>query len=228
MPKVVLDETTRLKEIPATMNPIICVTEFAEHTLTAAQAAAAFARRWEERIVLVRSVDEREQFPLPLRSHLVPQDWQRLSAEAQELRRRGFDFEEEVVRGMPEDGIASFAWKSRARLIVVGCAPTRLLDRWALGSIAEEICDTSLVPVLAVRSAEPFIQWLEQGGHPLNVFVGIDPAVRNDAVLNRLDELRETGACRLTAGYVADPEVDHASDRPLPGGGRPPRGGRPC
>jgi nucleotide-binding universal stress UspA family protein len=166
-------------------------------------------------VVLVRSVDERGQFPFPLRARLVQHDWRRLAVEAQELRRLGFTFDEEVVRGVPEDGIASFAWKSRARLIVVGCSPTHLLDRWALGSIAENICDTSLVPVLAVRSAAPFTRWLE-AHHRLNVFVGLDPAARDDAVLNRLDELRDTGPCAITASLVTDPEADHSKLEPAP------------
>jgi nucleotide-binding universal stress UspA family protein len=197
------------------MNPIICVTEFNELTIEAVKVAASFARHWGEPVVLVRSVDERGQFPFPLRSRLVQHDWRRLAVEAKELRRLGFTFEEEVVRGVPEDGIASFAWKSRARLIVVGCNPTHLLDRWALGSIAENICDTSLVPVLAVRSAAPFIPWLE-GHHRLNVFAGFDPAARDDAVLNRLDELRGTGPCTITAGLVSDPEADHSKLEPAP------------
>jgi nucleotide-binding universal stress UspA family protein len=187
------------------MNPIICVTDFTEHTLEAARTAAAFARHWGERVVLVRSVDEREQFPYPLRSRLMHQDWRRLAGEARQLRQLGFDCEEKVLRGMPEDGIAAFAWKSAARLVVVGGAPTPRLEHWALGCMAEEISDTSLVPVLAVRSAAPFDRWLA-GDVPLKVLVGVDPAARPDAMLNRLDELRQLGSCAITASLVAYPE----------------------
>src|SRR5688572_12788951 len=140
------------------MNPIICVTEFTERTVEAARVATALATRLGDRAVLVRSVDEREQFPFELRSRLVREDWRRLAKEAQQLRQLGFDFEEQVLRGNPEDGIAGLAWKSGARLVVVACAPTGTLDRWALGSLAEEIAATSMVPLLAVRSAETFEQ----------------------------------------------------------------------
>ena len=199
------------------MNPILCVTEFTELTLDAARVATACARRWGEHVVLVRSVDERGQFPFPLRTRLVQHDWRRLAGEAARLRQLGFDFEEEVLRGIPEDGIAAFGWNAHARLIVVGCRPTRGLELWALGCLAEEIAARSLVPVLAVRSAAPFERWFE-GGAPLNVYVGIDPAARPEAILYRLDELRALGSCAMSAGLVAYPEINHSRPEAAPAG----------
>jgi nucleotide-binding universal stress UspA family protein len=197
------------------MKPVICVTEFSELTLEGARTAAAVARRWDEPVVLVRSVDEREQFPFELRSRLIHQDWRRLAAEAQQLRQRGFDFGEKVLRGMPEDGIAAFAWNCGARLIVVGCRPTATVEHWALGCIAEEISDTSLVPVLAVRSAAPLERWLANE-RPLNVFVAIDPRARPDAMLNRLDELSQLAPVVISAEIVGYPENKTAPAEPQP------------
>ena len=187
------------------MKPILCVTEFDDLTVEAAKVAAAFARRLGERVVLVRSVDEREQFSFHLRSRLLQHDWRRLAREAQQLRQRGFDFDEKVVLGMPEEGIAGFAWRTAASLIVVGSRPTATLEHWALGCIAEEICDTSLVPVLAVRSAAPFESWLERD-ETLHVLAAFDPAARPDAMFHRLDELRQLGPCTITAAFVPYPE----------------------
>lgn len=195
------------------MNPILCVTEFTDRTIEAARVAAAFAARWGGRVVLVRSVDEREQFPFALRQRLVEQDWPKLRAEAQQLRAHGFDFEEEVLRGMPEDGVAGFAWNTRAQLIVVACEPTGVLDHWALGCLAEEIATTSLVPVLAVRSAAALERWLAGTG-ALTVFASVDPAERADAMLNRLDELRALGRCALSASFATYPEVSHSRTGP--------------
>jgi nucleotide-binding universal stress UspA family protein len=200
------------------MTPVICVTEFSELTLQAARAAAAIARCWGEHVVVVRSVDEREQFAYALRSRLIHQDWRRLTQEARQLRQLGFDFEEKVLRGMPEDGIAAFAWKSGARLIVVGCNPTATVEHWALGCMAEEISETSLVPVLAVRSAEPIERWLG-GDSTLKVFVAIDPAARPDAMLNRLDELQQMSACRIQAALVSYPETNAAPSPSNPAAG---------
>ena len=151
-------------------------------------------------------MDEREQFPYNVRSRLIDQDRPRLAAEMQRLQQRGFEFETALLHGMPEDGIAGFAWHSRARLIVAGCTPTGIIEHWALGCIAEEITDTSLVPVLAVRSAAPLEAWFAIN-RPLNVFVGFDPVARPDAVLNRLDELCQMGPCKITSTIVAYPET---------------------
>ena len=190
------------------MNPILCVTDFSERALEAARAARALARHWGERVVLVHSVDERGQFPFPLRTRLVQEDWPRLAEEARRLRALGFEFEPEVVRGMPEDGIAAFAWKSGARLIVVGGAPAGAIDRWALGCLPEEIIATSVVPLLAVRDATTIERWLERRA-ALNIFAAFDPAARPEALLNRLDEWREMGGCTIAAGLLPYPEIDH-------------------
>ena len=112
---------------------------------------------------------------------------------------------EHLLRGMPEDGIAAFAWRSGARLIVVGCRPTAAIEHWALGCMAEEVSDTSLVPVLAVRGSQPFEQWLA-GGRPLKVFAVFDPAGRPDALLHRIDELRQMSPCTMQAALAPYPE----------------------
>ena len=187
------------------MKPVICVTDYHDLPLEAARTASAFAQRWNERMILVHSIDEREQFPLRVRERLVAIDSRRLSEEARQLRERGFNFEEKMLRGMPEDGVAGFAWRSGAGLVVVGSAPTANLEHWALGCIAEEVSDTCLVPVLTVRSAASFERWLA-GEVTLKVWIAVDPAARPDALLNRIDELRELGACELSAAYVFYPE----------------------
>lgn len=190
------------------MNPILCVTEFTELTPGAVRVASGLAKSWGERIVLVRSVDEREQFSFELRSSLVAENWRRLAEEAERLRALGFEVDEKVLRGMPEEGVAQFAWNCGASLIVVGSTPAGRIDRWALGCLAEEIATTSQVPVLAVRPAAPFDAWLA-GARPLHVFVGVDPVARPQAVLNRLDELLERGPCTLAAGFLPYPEYSH-------------------
>jgi nucleotide-binding universal stress UspA family protein len=192
------------------MNPIICVTEFTALTREALRTASALAHRAGESVLLVHSVDEREQFPFNLRSHLLESDAHRLAAEARELRDQGYAFEDVLLRGMPEDGVASFAWRARSRLIVTGSTPTAVVEHWALGCIAEEISDTSLVPVLAVRSATSFVRWLEGNG-ALRIVVGFDPLARPDALLNRLDELQQLAACTISAAIVTYPESKRRS-----------------
>lgn len=171
------------------MKPIVCVTEFSEHTLAALTTAAAVARRWDERLLLVRSVDEREQFPAPLRARLVQQDRGRLAREARPFRDLGFDFEEHVVAGPPDDGIAAFASRVDARLVVLGCPPLTRLDTWVLGSTAEQVATTCRVPLLLVRAASPITEAIA-GQRALRIYAFVDPRDHSPAIARTLTEWR--------------------------------------
>lgn len=182
------------------MHPIFCVTEFTEHTLEAMKVATGLARRLEERVILVRSVDERDQFPYYLRPQLVNQDRPRLEREAEELRKLGLIFEERVLRGVP-GGVASFARQTGARMVVIGGRPMGRLDYWALGCTPEQIISTLGVPLLAIRASWPFDDWLG-GVKPLRVFVALDLARDSQSLLASVDEMRQIGRCDVKVGFV--------------------------
>ncbi|MBI4622475.1 MAG: universal stress protein [Verrucomicrobia bacterium] len=184
------------------MSPIICTTDFSEHTVEAAKAAAALAHCMNGNLVLVRSVDERHQFPHRLRPRLMNEDRPRLAKEAERLRQLGLVFEEKLLRGVPDDGVVKLAMKSGARLVVVGCSPTTATERWVLGCTAEAIAESSPVPTLAVRSAAPFEEWVRRN-RPLRIFVGMDLTGNSDAALRWLGEFCRLGSCDLLAGLVA-------------------------
>ena len=189
------------------MNPIICVTEFSEHTVEAARAAAALAHCMHENLVLVHSVDERGQFPDGWRPRLMNDDRPRLAEEAARLRQLGLVFDDELLRGVPDDGIVKFATKRAARLVVVGCTPTGAIERWLLGCTAEEIAESSPVPTLAIRSAAPFEAWVHQE-RPLKILVGMDLTANSEAALRWLGEFCQLGPCAVLAGLIADPARD--------------------
>lgn len=171
------------------MHPIICVTEFTEESSAAARAASAMARRWNETLFLVRSVDEREQFPLALRKALVPEDRPRLAHEAAQLRAAGIACEERVLLGAPEEGIAAFAERVAARLVVCGCPPLTRVDTWVLGCTGEQIATTAHVPLLLVRSANSFTDWIA-GRKPLRVYAFVDPVDHSPQIAHALAEWR--------------------------------------
>ncbi len=123
--------------------PIVCGTDFSENATEAVRAAAALAQRFHEPLILAHSVDERGEFPDHLRPRLMNEDRPRLAAEAERLRKLGLTFEEKLLRGAPDDGVASFAGKANARLVVVAASGTGALGRWVLGSVAERIAETS-------------------------------------------------------------------------------------
>jgi nucleotide-binding universal stress UspA family protein len=158
----------------ANMKPIICVTEFDEYTGEAVRVAHGIARRFNERILLVRSVDERELFPPGIRDRLTRQDQARLARETELLRQQGFDVEPHMLHGAPDESIARFARQNGAGLIVLGCPPRSRLDNWVLGCTGEQIALTTEIPLLLVRSAAPFLAWTA-GQRPLRVYALVDP-----------------------------------------------------
>ena len=183
--------------------PIICGTDFSESAAQAATVADALARRLEAPLILVRSVDERGDFPDNIRTRLMEADQPRLAEEAARLRGLGLTFAEILLHGAPDHGVAEFAARKSARLVVVGASGTGSLwgSRWVLGNVAERIAETSSVPTLVVRSAEPLVAWA-RGERPLKIFVAVDFTPTAEAALRWLVEWQQIGPCEITLGYV--------------------------
>ncbi len=183
--------------------PILCGTDFSENAAQAATVADALARRLKAPFILARSADERGEFPEHLRPRLMNDDRPRLAKQAERLRSLGLTFEEKLLRGVPDDGVAQFAAQAGARLVVVGASGTGslLASRWLLGNVAERIAETSAVPTLVVRAAEPFLDWVREG-RPLKVFIAVDFTTTSEAALRWLAEWRQIGPCEITLGYV--------------------------
>ena len=183
--------------------PIICGTDFSESAAQAATVADALARVVDTRFILVRSADERGEFPDHLRARLMEDDRPQFAQEAERLRSLGLVFEEKLLRGAPDAGVAKFAEETDARLVIVGASGTGSLrgSRWLLGNVAERIAETSSVPTLVVRTAEPFVAWAK-GGRPLKIFVAVDFTATSEAALRWVAEWRAIRPCEITVGYV--------------------------
>ena len=213
-----------MKAIPS--SPIVCGTDFSENSDKAAAVADALARRLGVPFFLAHSVDERGEFPDHLRTRLMNEDRPQLAEHAERLRGLGMVFEEKLLPGVPDHGIAKFAAQTGARLVVVGASTTS--SHWAsrllLGNISARIAGSSSVPVLVVHDAAPFVAWA-RGERPLKVFVGADFSVTSDAALRWVAELRQSGPCEVTAGYVDWPAEEAARlgvTGPVGLGGNPP------
>lgn len=184
--------------------PILCGTDYSESAAQAATVADALARRLGAPLILARSVDERGEFPEHLRKRLMNDDRPRLAEEAARLRGLGLVFEETVLRGVPDAGVAQFATQAGARLVVVGASGTGgslWVSRWLLGNVAERIAETSPVPTLVVRATERLLDWAREG-RPLKVFIAVDFTATSEAALRWLAEWRQIGPCETTLGYV--------------------------
>lgn len=66
----------------------------------------------------------------------------------------GIDVETAVLTGAPANAITSYAEDHDVDLVVMGTHGRTGLDRWLLGSVAERVVRTCLVPVLTVRQAD--------------------------------------------------------------------------
>jgi nucleotide-binding universal stress UspA family protein len=183
--------------------PIICGTDFSEIASQAAIIADALARKLDAPLVLVHSADERGEFPDHLRVRLMNEKRPRLAREAERLRTLGLVFEENLLPGVPENGVTHFAAQADARLIVLGASGTGslLASRWLLGSVAERVAETSPVPTLVVRSTERLLTWVREG-RPLKVFIAVDFTETSKAALRWVAEWRQIGPCEITLGYV--------------------------
>jgi len=199
--------------------PILCGTDFSESATEAVRVAAALAQRFSAPLIVAHSVDERAEFPNHLRPRLMNEDRPRLAAEVERLRKLGLTFEEKLLRGAPDDGVASFAGKAQARLVVVAASGTGAFGRWVLGNVAERIAETSPVPTLVVRAAEPFLAWA-RGERALKVFVATDFTATADAALRWVAELRQMGPCEITLGYIDGPAEKRAEPAVFDGKGK--------
>ncbi len=191
--------------------PIVCGTDFSENADHAAAVADALARRIGAPCILAHSVDERGEFPENVRTRLLNNDRPRLAEHATRLRGLGLVFEEKLLRGLPDDGVAQFAAQTGARLVVVGASTTS--SNWAarllLGNISARIAETSPAPTLVVHDPAPFVAWA-RGERTLKVFVGADFSATSDAALRWVAELRQIGPCEVIAGYVDWPPEEAA------------------
>jgi len=181
--------------------PILCGTDFSESATEAMRAASALAQRFNSPLILAHSVDERAEFPDHLRHRLMNDGRPQLAEEAKRLRKLGLTFEEKLLGGAPDDGVASFARSANARLVVVGASGTGSVGRWVLGNVAERIAESSPVPTLVVHSAEPFLAWV-RGERALRIFVGADFTASSNAALRWVAELQKLGPCEVIAGYA--------------------------
>jgi nucleotide-binding universal stress UspA family protein len=73
-----------------------------------------------------------------------------LKKEAARLAKKGIVVSTAVVEGKPAQEILDFAQKKKCDLIVMSTHGRSGVSRWALGSVADRIVSSSIVPVLVV------------------------------------------------------------------------------
>ena len=175
---------------------IICGTDLSDAGAAATAAAIAIGSlRGDDEVVVAHVIDVDAEDDAA-RTKLAAEARVKLEEIAARAR-IGFNVavRHEIVFGPAVASLTSIADTEGADLIVVG----------SLGETAEKVIAASAVPVLVVRTAEPFIAWA-RGARPLRVLVGIDDSLSSDAAIAIVKSLRAKSAIDVVLGtvYYAD------------------------
>ena len=185
---------------------IICGTDFSEHAEQASLAAAAFARRLGDTVVLAHVWDKTLSEGLwnDFHDRISAAIRNRLYDRAIRLRETGARVKEEMFSGdMPDVELAQMAARPDVRLLVVGSLGRRP-GEWLLGSVAERAAMRAPAPTLVVRSAVPFETWA-RGKAPLKIFAAFDFSGTAETALRWIKDVLAAGPCEIVVGYVDRP-----------------------
>lgn len=184
-----------------TSQPILCGTDFSEHSRKAGVVAAALSKRLDIPLLLVHAKNLVGGSSPEIYEAGVKNYREQLHQEADYLRELGASVEEIFYDGVPDEVLVLLAQERQARLIVVASTGTRAPVRWLLGSVAARTAESASVPTLVVRAAAPFEAWA-RGERALKIFVAADFTATSDAALRWVADLRQLGPCEVLAGYV--------------------------
>ena len=196
---------------PNTSSPIVCGTDFSENALEAADAAAAIARKLGVKLILVH-VSEFRGLAMgdpALFEAVASQKQADLTREAARLRVSGAEIETRLPSGSVFEELDRAASDLNARLLVVGAVGHGLARRLLVGSVAERVAETSIVPTLVIRPGSAFRSWIA-GERPLKVLTGYDFSDASDAAVRWVGQLREIGPCEINVTHVDWPPDEAA------------------
>jgi nucleotide-binding universal stress UspA family protein len=182
---------------------IVCGTDFSESANEAMEVASRLAAKMQRTLHLVHALD----VPVEARSN-APQDdpilgfaEQHLARRAERLRRSGARVECHVRMGAPDEVLRTLASELSASLIVVGALGQRRPDTWQLGSHADRTAERTHVPVLVVRSARPFEQWIS-GTRALRIVLGVDSSLSSETAGRWIAQLVAFGPCEVVLTHL--------------------------
>ena len=132
---------------------ILCATDFSVSADRAATVAATLAVRRAATLLLVHAAQSSGP------KVLGPAE-RRLEAEAARLRVLGATVEPVLLRQPPPArALLHYIRAESPSLVIVSSTPKGPADRWAFGSLSEEIAQSSPVPTLLLQNEDPFRTW---------------------------------------------------------------------
>lgn len=185
---------------------ILVGTDFTEQAAEAANAAAALAAGWGEPLMLAYVMDRKglDDLSPKVLAEIDKTAERSLKTEAKRLQALGATVQGELLHGPPYESLSKRADPNSIRLLVVSSRGRKAPVRWLLGSVSERVAESSPVPTLVVRNADPFIDWI-QGVRPLRIMVASDMSPTADAALAFVRSLQKIGPCEITVSYVDSP-----------------------
>lgn len=200
----------------ATPSYLLCATDFTPRAMQAATVAAKLAIRGVQSLRLVHASDA---IGASARAALR----RKIDAEAARLVRLGAVVEPVLLEGgNPADSLLQQIKAAPPALVVLASEAKGPIDRWALGSFAERIAESSPVPTLMVRNAAAFESW-DWSKDRLKVLLALDRATSSNGVLRWAKQFKAAGPCDLISCHVnwriptpAEAEVAPGSPRNPP------------
>jgi nucleotide-binding universal stress UspA family protein len=181
---------------------IVCGTDFSEHSRKAVNAAARLASRMNVPLHLVHALDlgAREVAGDPGRDE-NSRAAARLLVEKERLALLGIDVQIHAREGAPDEVLLAVATHVQAKLVVVAALGQRVPGKWQLGSHADRLAQVSHVPVLVVRDAGGFEDWVA-GRRALRVLMGVDFSLASEHAMRWVGALCAFGPCEVSAIHL--------------------------
>ena len=197
----------------ASIQPIICGTDFSVCATEAGDVAAHVARKLETKLILVHS-NQIHGLDAMSRETIVTESRQKLNAAIERLRKLGTKAEGHLFPGSAVDTIVDVAEQSNARLVVLGAVGHGVGRRLLIGSVAERVAETSPVPTLIVRPKSRLLSWL-RGERELKVLLGHDFSATGDAALQWINDADVLGKIAVTVIHIHSPDEQNRTKQEL-------------
>lgn len=187
---------------------IVCGTDFSIHAREATDVAAAMSQRTGAPLVVAHAVEPARSGggSKRLTAMLRYRGRNNLAKDVERLRAVGVNVAEEFLTGVPSIEVVKCAQRHEAGLIVVSSLGEVHPGRWLIGSVAEQIAQTSPAPVLVVRNPRPFIDGFKKR-KPLNILIGHDFSPSADAAVAWVAALKAIARCRINIVHFSLTQV---------------------
>jgi nucleotide-binding universal stress UspA family protein len=181
---------------------IVCGTDFSEHSRKAIQAAARLASRMNMPLHLVHAIDlGAAELAGELTRGENSRAAARLLVEKERLASLAIDVQIHAPEGAPDEVLLNVATHVHAKLIVVAALGQRPPGKWQLGSHADRLAQMSHVPVLVIRDAGGFEDWVA-GRRALRVLMGVDFSLASEHAMRWVGALCAFGPCEISALHL--------------------------